>query len=98
MDNEQEWASSRTQIIKELDLSAYSTWKSQLWIHIIGLSLVISLTQYFFEALTIPLVISWLGVAINLRLILIGFTIQKVQAITNSHLAESGELGRSTRK
>jgi hypothetical protein len=94
IDTEQDWVDSRAQVLKSLDVMSFSQWKLEFWIHFIGLTLIISLTQYFHENLTIPLVVSWLGIAINLRLIRIFFVIQQVATITNSHLNEIGQITR----
>ncbi len=94
IDTEKDWLDSRAQVLKSLDIMLFTQWRLELWIHFIGLALIITLTQYFHENLTIPLVISWLGIAINLRLIRIFFVIQQVGTITNSHLNEIGQITR----
>ncbi len=86
---------ARSNVAAEIELTSLIQTKSSFIFHTIGLSILLIATELLYNSLTFPLVIIWVGLTINFRLLELKFHSQKVACYTNSYLAELVELNKS---
>lgn len=94
LNSAQEYDEARSQVLKEIERTAMRKVRTSFLFHTTGLSILITVTQLLMDDLTMPLIVSWIGLSINFNLLKLRFQSQRVACVTNNHLMELTELKR----
>jgi hypothetical protein len=91
---EHECTEAREIVRNNSETAFVSDRRAEFWIHVLGLTAVVAITHFFSSNLSVPLVLVWLGVAINSKLVAIYYAIRKFGDIQSCYYEESRCIAR----
>lgn len=94
LDAKEEYEKVRVRDSKEMERLLVHERKVELWVHVIALMIVISATQFLYPALSIPVVVAWVGISINSKLIAIYYIVKQVGIVHTTYHEELKNIGR----
>lgn len=94
LSDKEEYTEVRSQGSQQMESLFLHERKVELWFHILALVFVIAITQYFYPALTIPIVLAWVGISINSKLVAVYYIIKQIGNIHTGYYEELRNIGR----
>lgn len=90
----EEYTEARVQGSQQMENLFFYERKFELWVHVVAFVIIIAITQYFYPAFTVPIVVAWVGVSINSKLIAVYYIIKQIGNIHTGYYEELRNIGR----
>lgn len=91
--SKKEYTQARGKGMDDMEKTFFFERKVETIIHIVALTIIVAVTQFFYPTLTLPLVVVWLGITINSKLIAVYYMIKMATNVHTGYFEEMRSLG-----